>query len=235
MLLHLIALHGAGMNAQIWGGIAPHMAAAGYGAAFQPLNLPGHRDHDDAAPLLASIADMATWLKGRIDDVPADRDIVLLGHSMGAAVALAAADHARVRGVVAVNTGARMPVNADLLALAQSDPASAQAMIIKWSCDSKHPQAEAVRHVVAQVMQKTPAATLGVDLAACNSMPVVMPVGKKMLVISGRFDKMTPVEQVKALAQAHNGEHVIIDGGHMLPCEHAPEVAHAITAFLAGL
>ena len=233
MALHLIALHGAGMNAQVWGGLAPHMAAAGYGASFQPVNLPGHRGGEEAVPLLTTVADMGSWLRRVIDDVPQDRDVVLVGHSLGAAIAFAAADHPRVVGIIAINSAPRMPVNTDLLALAQSDPASAQAMIVKWGCDSRHPQAEAVRHVVTQIMQKTPAATLAVDFGACADMAEVKPCGKKTLVISGRFDKMTPVEQGKALAEIQGASHVVFDGGHMLPCEHAPDVARAMNEFLA--
>lgn len=234
MSLHVIALHGAGMNAQVWGGIAPHLAAAGYGAAFQPVTLPGHRDGDDAASLLTGVGDMAAWLRAQVDAVPADKDIVLLGHSLGAVVAFAAADHPRVAGVIAVASAPRMAVNADLLALTQSDPAAAQALMVKWGCDSRHPQADAVRHVVSQIMQRTPAQALAADMGACAAMDPVKPCAKKTLVISARFDKMTPVEQGTALAELHQAEHVVIDGGHMLPCEHAPELGHAITAFLAS-
>ncbi len=234
MSLHLIALHGAGMNAQVWGGLAPHLAAAGYGTAFQPVTMPGHHTGDDTTLLLRNVDDMAAWLASVIDGVEDGKDVVLVGHSLGAAVSFAAAHHARVAGVVAIASAPRMPVNADLLALAQSDPAAAQAMIVKWSCDSRHPQAEAVRHVVTQVMQKTPSQALAADLTACSTMPEVAPCGKKTLVISARFDKMTPVEQGKALAELQKGEHVVIDGGHMLPCEHAPDIARAMTAFLAA-
>lgn len=234
MSLHIIALHGAGMNAQVWGGIAPHLAAAGYGAAFQPVTLPGHREGDDAAKLLDNVGDMAKWLRGQIDAAASDKTIVLLGHSLGAAVAFAAADHPRVGGVIAVASAPRMPVNADLLALTQSDPAAAQALIVKWGCDSRHPQADAVRHVVTQIMQRTPAQALAADMAACAAMDAVTPCAKKTLVVSARFDKMTPIEQGSALAALHQAEHVVIDGGHMLPCEHAPELGQAITAFLSS-
>ena len=233
MALHLIALHGSGMNAQVWGGLAPHLAAAGYGASFQPVNLPGHRSDDSADLFLNTVDDMAAWLRAVIDDAPAGRDVVLVGHSLGAAVAFAAADHARVAGVIAIASAPRLAVNADLLALAQSDPAAAQALIVKWGCDSKHPQIDAVRHVVTQIMQKTPPAALGADMSACAAMAEVRPCGKKTLVISARFDKMTPIEQGKALAEIQGATHVVIDGGHMLPCEHAPDVARAMVDFLA--
>lgn len=235
MSLHMIALHGSGMNAQIWGGVAPHLTAAGHGAAFQPLNLPGHRAGEDESALLHSVPDMADWLMGQIDAVPAGREIVLIGHSMGAALSFYAAKHARVAGVIAVASAQRMPVNAELLALAESDPAAAQALVVKWGCDAKHPQIDAVRHVVSQIMQKTPAAAIGYDFRACNTMGEVPRHGKKALVVSGRFDKMTPVEQGKALAEAQGAQHMVLDSGHMIPCEHAPELAQAMVAFLDTL
>lgn len=235
MSLHIIAVHGAGMNAQVWGGMTPLLAAAGYGAAFQGVNLPGHRDGDAAAPL-TDMSAMSAWLHDKINDVPQDRDIVLMGHSMGAAICLtAAANHPRVRAVVAVATAGRMPVNAELLALAASDAPAARALIIKWSCDPKHAQADAVRHVVTQLMEKTPPAALATDLAVCNALQGLPACGKPVLVVSGRFDKMTPPEQGRLLAEAQGGQYVAIDCGHMIPCEAAPQATAAITAFLEQL
>lgn len=232
---HLIALHGAGMNAQVWGGLAPHLAAAGYGAAFQALTLPGHHPGDAEEALLHSVPEMAVWLQEQISAVPAGREVMLIGHSMGAAVAFHAAGHPRVGGVIALCSAASMPVNAELLALAKADPAAAQALIVKWGCNSLHPQAAAVRQVVGHILQAAPLAAIGADLAACAQMLPVPLCAKKTLVISGRFDKMTPVEQGAALAERQGARHVVVDAGHMLPCEHAPEVARIILSFLDAL
>ena len=54
----IIALHGAGMQAGIWGGIVPHLLDYHVTA----LSLPGH-DPKKADTPLQSIADMAAWLR----------------------------------------------------------------------------------------------------------------------------------------------------------------------------
>src|SRR5690606_12043151 len=112
MTFHLLAVHGAGMNAAVWGGVAPHLAAAGHGH-FQAVTLPGHGADGSAA--LDGIDAMARWLCARIDALPGNERVILLGHSMGALAALAAAHHPRVAGTVALGAADRMPVHPDLL------------------------------------------------------------------------------------------------------------------------
>ncbi len=235
MTTHLIAVHGAGMNAQVWGGMAPHLAAAGYGAHFQAINLPGHHAGDDGSLLLEGIGAMAAFLAGVIDAVPAARDVVLVGHSMGGVVCLAAAHHSRVIGVVAMGVAPHMAVNPALLEMARSHPTQAQEMIVKWGCQASHPQADAVRQVVAQMMGAVPPAALAADLAACDAMAPLPACGRPVLVIAGRDDKMTPAAQGHAVAVHHGGVCVDIDSGHMMPCERAGEVAGLVMTFVAGL
>lgn len=232
MTTHLIAIHGAGMNAGIWGALAPQLAAANLGGLLAP-NLPGHGPDGGAG--LADIAAMARFVEGKLADLPAGDDAVLLGHSMGALTALAAAAHPRVRGVVALGAAARMPVNPQLQAQAEGDPAAAQKMIVKWSCDPSHPQHDAVRDVTLTIMQKTPAGVLAGDLAACNAFAGVAPFGKPLLVICGQNDKMTPAAAGAALAEDMGGQVLVLPCGHMMMLERTSDVAAAISQFVQGL
>lgn len=233
MAFHLIGIHGAGMGPAVFGGLAPHLAAAGYGH-FQAVTLPGHGNDDTAA--LGSIDAMAQWLCDKIDGLPQDGgQIVLVGHSMGALVALAAACHAKVAGVVALGAADLMPVHPDLLAMAVADPAKARALVVKWSCDAGHPQHDAVREVTAGFMEKIPPATLAVDLAACNAWAGIDKTGKPLLAVCGQHDKMTPPANGAALAEKQGGTQVVVDGGHMMLLEQPQAVAAAIGGFIAGL
>lgn len=230
MTHHLLAIHGAGMHGGVFGSLAPLLTAQ----SFEAVTLPGHRPGDAADLLLPSVSAMAQWLLGRIETHPQE-SLILIGHSLGAAVALAAARHPRVAGVVALGAAPTLPVNQQLLDLAGQDSAAAQSLVVKWSCDPAHPQTETIRAQTAAIMAQVPGAALAVDLAACASLQELPPVQKPVLVISGSTDKMTPPERGAALAALQGGGQVVIQGGHMLLLEHPLETAAAIGDFIGAL
>ena len=91
----LVLLHGLGGTAELWRGVEALLPAQWQGGWLTP-DLPGHGRSPRAASYTfdAQAALVAEAL-------PADRDLVLLGHSMGGMVALALAGiHPRVRRVV---------------------------------------------------------------------------------------------------------------------------------------
>lgn len=230
----IIALHGAGMQAGIWGGIVPHLLDYHITA----LSLPGH-DPKKADTPLQSITDMAAWLRGYLDSLPKDGSYVLMGHSMGALVALEAAAHPAVQSVVLMGAAATMPVNADLLTLSREKPDEAGAMIRKWGIYSGHPQADAVATVVKAIMVAIKQDALGVDLAACNDyatgVQTAGAVQKPVLVLSGENDKMTRALDGQLLAEVlPQGTHALLaDCGHMMMVEHPIETALEIKRFLS--
>lgn len=230
----IIALHGAGMQAGIWGGIVPHLLDYHVSA----LSLPGHDPKKDDAPL-TRIEDMAAWLAAHLDSLPGDGSYVLMGHSMGALVALEAAAHPAVQSVVLMGAAAQMAVNDDLLTLAREKPEDAGAMIRKWGIYSGHPQAEAVGTVVKAIMAATKQDALGVDLTACHTYTggadAARGLQKPVLVVCGENDKMTRALDGQALADVlPAGQHVLLpDCGHMMMIEHPIETALEIKRFLS--
>lgn len=229
----IIALHGAGMHAGIWGGIMPHLLDY----HVSSLSLPGHDPKKDDAPL-STIQDMAAWVRAYIAQLPKDTSYVLMGHSMGALVALAAAQDAAVQSVILMGAAAKMPVNAELLALAAEKPDEAGAMIRKWSIYKAHPQAEAVATVVKAIMVSARQDALGVDLAACDGYAAgaqtAAALEKPALVICGDADKMTRAVDGQELADMlPQGQHALLaDCGHMMMVEHPIETALEIKRFL---
>jgi pimeloyl-ACP methyl ester carboxylesterase len=234
MIRNIIAIHGAGMSGEAFGALASSCAAALPDTGFHAVTLPGHYAGDAAAALLPTAADMAQWLMTWMDARPLG-DVILLGHSMGAAVALLAARHARVAGVVALGGAGRMPVNPELLAVARDNPEAAQDLMAKWSCDPTHPHADEIRRLTVDIMRHVPAAAVGADLAACNALPELPVSPRPVLVISGALDRMVPPDRGGSLAGAQNGAHLVLPAGHMMILEKPVEIAAAVADFAAAL
>lgn len=226
----ILAIHGAGMNAAAFGSLAPLLADY----AFQAVTLPGH---DERGAPLRSIQQMADWVKERIHT--ADGQVVLLGHSMGALIALQAANAPGVAGLVLIGAAAAMPVNPDLLKTAHEKPGDAIGLMVKWSVYKDHPQGETVRPVVESLMKSVPAGALAADLEACNSFAegarLASGLHKPALVLAATHDKMTRSMEGEGLARLMPSAqyHVIAGAGHMMMIEQPMDTANEIKAFLA--
>ena len=98
-------IHGAGRTPASWG---PQLARFEGALA---VALPGH---PDGAPLHGTAA-MADWVIAEMEGVPGP--LVMVGHSLGGAVALqvALARPDLLAGLVLVSTGARLPVPDDAI------------------------------------------------------------------------------------------------------------------------
>src|SRR5215207_4314788 len=91
----LVLLHGLGATAEVYAGVEAMLPAAWPGG-WLLVDLPGHGRSDWEPPYtFRRHADAVMSL------IPAGRETVVIGHSMGGAVALELATDPRVRGVVA--------------------------------------------------------------------------------------------------------------------------------------
>ena len=229
----IVAIHGAGLHAGVWGGLVPHLLDH----SFRAITLPGH-DVKSGTALLPDIAAMAAWVKEKISGDT--QEVFLLGHSMGALVALAAADMPNVTGIGLLGTAAKMPVNADLLKTAKEAPNEAIGLIIKWGVYSGHPQVGAVRTVLGSLMHTVNPEAIANDLAACNAfqdgLALAAKTAKPALVLSGEHDKLTPAKDGEALAKALSGAEyrLLKDCGHMMMVEKPIDTAAEIKNFIAS-
>ncbi len=220
----IVAIHGAGMTAGIWDALPSHLM----GHSLRALTLPGHGGGD--APL-ATIEDMADFVRQKI----AGESCVLLGHSMGALTALAAAQDPAVKGIILCGAAATMPVNPDLLKTAFEKPQDAAQMILKWGVFSGNPAADEVRAQISAAMYP---AALGPDLKACNDFvngaKIAAAVQKPVLVIAGAQDKMSKASEGAALAAMIPSATVAMlpDCGHFMMSEKPVEISFQIRSFL---
>ncbi len=113
----VVLLHGAGMNRSVWSQQTRWLAH--HGTRALAVDLPGHGDSE--GPALPSVGDLAAWAAA-LADALGDR-IHVIGHSMGAFIALEAAATSpdRVASVVLLGVGATMAVHPDLQAAADAD------------------------------------------------------------------------------------------------------------------
>lgn len=229
----IVALHGAGMTGAVFGGMAPHLLDH----SFRALTFPGHDAKADSS-LLPDIAGMAAWVKSRLDNGP--DDVVLVGHSMGALVALAACDAPQVKGIVLIGAAAKMPVNADLLKTARDTPNDAIGMIVKWGIYAGHPQVGAVRTVLSSVMHAANPDAVGTGLAACNDFrdgeDFARQVKIPALVISGDQDKMVKTADAEALSDLIPGAQfsLLKECGHTPMVEKPIDTAQILRDFIAA-
>src|SRR6202008_2144175 len=107
----VLYVHGTGCNGAVW---APHMAALADRHACVAIDLPGHGESPGSG--FRGVADYAYFVVELAGALGWDR-FVVVGHSMGGAIALLIAIyHPNVLdGLVLVDTGARLRVDPALL------------------------------------------------------------------------------------------------------------------------
>lgn len=235
-------VHGAQHDHSVWALQSRWLAHHGY--AVLAVDLPGHGR--SAGPPLADVESMATWLLRALGAVGAPRATVV-GHSMGALVALEAAGRApdAVEGVALVGAAVPMAVSDVLLDAARDDEDAAFDMINHWSHARlvHRPGAPGPGFSVfvqnLRLMQRQPRGTLLVDFTACNAYARGLERAKALrcpvLLVTGERDQMTPPRAARALAEAIDGiVQVRIPGcGHAIPAESPDALREALAGWLA--
>ncbi len=164
---------------------------------------------------------------------------VIAGHSMGGAIAQTLAIEApeSVLGLVLIGTGARLPVNPQLLAEIATPETYRTALgkIIAWSFDPSCPPR--LMELVAKRMAETRPEVLVGDFIACDAFDLTERVSEikcPTLVICGENDKMTPPRNAHFLTSQISGAdlEIIPQAGHMVMLEKPQAVASALARFL---
>lgn len=229
----IFAIHGAGMDAAVWGTMA-----AGLKFSCHACSLPGHGAAEGR--LIASIKEMSAWVNAQLSGHP-PQSVVLMGHSMGALVALESARHPSVLSLILLGAAARMPVHPELLRQAAEDRDAAMDMILKWGVSNAHAQAEAIRTALKKQMQVAAQDALRNDLAAChayqNGEAAARSIPHPALVLSGQDDKMAKTADGKILAEMMQQAQfrVLPDCGHMMMAEQPSAATAEINGFLSLL
>ena len=235
-----VLLHGAGMDHVVW--CAQAMAFSARKRDLLAVNLPGHGR--SGGPPLTSIGDMADWLLALLDAAEVEQT-TLVGHSMGAAVALEAAARApdRFRSLALLGVSAELDVNPKILELAAAGDPAATRLIVKWCQVQGKPDEKkggwGLTETLTSILNETPRSVIHADLKACNEYDGVLTAAAKVscpvLLVLGEGDRITPAAQAETLAEAlPDCEKVTLpDCGHMMMIEAADGTTAALEKFLS--
>jgi len=221
-------LHGAGMNHTIWA--AQARALAHHGRNVLALDFPDHGA--SAGPPLTSIESMADWVLACLKALGAQR-FRLAGHSMGSLTALEAASRAEssCEALALLGFVPEMRVHPDLLKAARAGEHLAAELMVNWSfgqhglTGGNPAPGLFLPQSALRLIEQTPAASLGFDLAACdaygNAANAARRVACPVLLLLGRDDRMTPTAKGAAFAKNFPQARVRIlpDAGHMMMVE----------------
>lgn len=230
----LVLVHGAGGSADLW---QPQLDGLGDIARVIAPDLPGHGPERGRGG--QSIVAYADWLAGFLDALGGG-PVVLVGHSMGGAIAqtLALARPERLAGLILVGTSARLRVLGRILELLRERPGEGVGVIQGLSYAVATP-AERVAVVDRVLRQCAPLVTLG-DYLACDrydARPRVGAIRMPTLVVAGTEDRLTPVKYSRFLTDAIAGARLVevADAGHFPQLEQPAAVNAAIREFLVSL
>jgi len=232
----LLFVHAAGSNGNTW-----HRQLAAFAERHAPLafDFPGH-GRSGGTESLKSIDAYCEHLTTFMDALKL-RPSVLIGRSMGGAVAmaLALAQPKRVRALVLVATAARFDLpQANLETWRNVMLGRAQQPFTTEAFSSKTDFAVMREAWMEQV--KTDPRVRYFDLVACNQFDMrskLSAITTPTLIIAGRDDGVTPLERTAELHQGIKGSKLVIieDAGHSVPSEKPAEFHAAINEFLATL
>jgi pimeloyl-ACP methyl ester carboxylesterase len=247
----ILFIHGAGDSAAVWEGVLARLGGGHRGVA---LDLPGHgarlgelahADHATNATEVAHALETASM-----------QHPVLVGHSMGGAVALSyllgsetagagSIPQSGVRGLMLVGSGARLRMHPAFVQAAkqhaETNPSAplAEPLVPPERCLGPNPTPEALAWLASQEGRAT-AQAIYADFQANDAFDVMARLGEILvptLIIGGAEDTMAPAKFQQYLADnIPNARLVLLPGaGHYPMAEQPAAFDEALTDFLSAL
>ncbi|MGE4273391.1 MAG: alpha/beta fold hydrolase [Desulfitobacterium sp.] len=228
-----VFIHGAGGSSQVWA----NQISSIKGHDLIALDLPGHGSSIE--PPLTSIENYRQFVWDEIIREPKEpQNIVLIGHSMGGAIAmdLALTYPEFVEGVILISTGAKLRVNPAIFdSLSQGN----HPFEIIHALYSPTVSPSQIRQA-AEEMENVRTEVYWADFLACdgfNRVETIPSLCVPALILCGDEDRMTPLKYSQYLHKsiADSQLKIIPGAGHMCMLEKPEEISQAITEFLNNL
>ena len=232
----MVFVHGAGLDHSWFGLQSRYFGYHGWNVLA--VDLPGHGR--SAGPPIATIAGMAEWLFLFLKSNHIEK-AAIIGHSMGALVALecAARQPDRVDRIALIGVAYPMKVGAAFLDAARRDHHDAFDMETIWGHAPRvplggnpNPGMWMYGDTLARLRRLAPGVLYN-DLKACNDYELKGEVKCPALFILGRRDMMTPPKLAAELQKRLSSETVVIEpSGHSLMAEAPDATLDALIKFL---
>lgn len=223
----VLLLHRAGGSSRHWEGQLEGLS--GERLLIAP-DLPGHGR--TPGPSLSTIAEMAALVSRLLDELEL-RDLLLVGHSMGGAVALELALERPdlAAGLLMVASGAKLRVAAPVLDAIRDHFDQLPQLMGRMIFGPATPP-EVVREQLPQIFDATAEVVLS-DLEACQAFDAEPRLGRLSIpvrVLAGKDDVLTPPRLGRRLVERVDGARleVVPGAGHLLPQERPDVVNRAI-------
>ena len=237
----IVFVHGAGLDHSSWGLQSRYFGYHGFNVLA--VDLPAHGRSE--GPALASIGDMADWVRKLLDEKKI-RKAALVGHSMGSLVSLEfAARYPEVAEKIAlIGTAYPMKVSEGFLDAAKRNDHAAYDMETIWGhaaqapfSGNPNPGMWMYGDSLARLERLAPG-VLHTDLSACNAYAGGLEAAAKLqcpaLFVLGARDIMTPPKAAQELIKAIPGARAVTASlsGHSLMSEAPDATLDALIAFL---
>jgi pimeloyl-ACP methyl ester carboxylesterase len=230
----LVCVHGAGSSSVIWMDLVRRLSPL---RRIVAPDLPGHGQSARWHPPDDVSIDMYRDAIGTVCAALKIERAILMGHSMGSLVCIAAAAAwpERVAGLVLVNGGARIPVAPEVLVKLTGDYARFGKWLsrVAWSPATPLDVVERWGGIALTAEQEISLADFRA-VERFDATPLCAKVRAPTLVLGGEDDLMTPPALTRQLAAAIPGARAVVvpQAGHMLAQER-PELFFAeLEAFL---
>ncbi len=230
----LVFIHGSGGDHSAW---SHQYAGLHKQYNIVAIDLPGHGSSEGSGE--SDVGSYCLWVKILLDILQL-KNVILVGHSLGAAISLQFAINypQTIHGIVTVGGGMKMPVNPAIFEFIKTNPTESVELICKFSV------AKANREKFMEPLMKSLAQAridvLQGDLSACDNFDVSQEMSKislKALIVCGAEDKMTPSEFSRQIAENIRGAKLcLIEGaGHMVMMERPEEFNEALNKFALSI
>ena len=228
----VLLLHGAGGSHLNW----PPQLRRLTNQRVYTLDLPGHGKSEGV-----SKQDIGEYSTSVVEFMKALRisNAVIVGFSMGSAVALALALRYRKRPIalVLIGSGAKMRVDSTVLEMA-SNSSTFDATVETIIGNSYSSDVDLhIKELAGRQLAETRPTVLYGDLLACDAFDVMDQVKKihvPTLLICGGADRMTPPNRSEYLHNQIKDArlHILEGAGHMVMIEQPDQVAHLLDSFI---
>lgn len=240
----VVLIHGVGMNAEVWG---PQISALAAAHDVVAIDMLGHGE-SSLPPDPARLGDYGDAVVGLLDALGIKR-AALVGHSMGALVALqvALSQSARVSRLVAMNAVFCRPPDLKRAVEARADEldakgvaASVEPTLARWFGDPAPDHLSAVSALARAALEGVRPEGYRATYRLFASSDAVFSEALRQLVppalfFTGEHDANSSPEMSREMAaRAPHGRAAVLSGArHMMALTHPDAVNRSLLAFLA--